>query len=311
MTSRTLVVALPLLLGACMGSVAAPAPQAAPAAPAAAGGGAPPATDLFLADLVQEGSRLAIRGVRNITGHSGYDNQPSFTPDGRGILFTSRRDGAQTDIYRFAPAANSTVRLTSTPESEYSPTVMPDGRSFSVIRVEADSTQRLWAFGLAGEAPRVLLRDVKPVGYHAWMDGTRLALFVLGAPPTLQLASVASGSAVPVASNIGRSIHRVPGRNAVSYVEKVSETEWWIVEMDLGSRRVMRLVRTLQGSEDFAWHPTGALLMASGSQLHRWTRESGDDWSPVADLAGEGVAGITRLAVSPDGSQLALVADDR
>ena len=37
----------------------------------------------------------------NITRSPGYDNQPSFTPDGAAILFTSNRGGTQTDIYRY------------------------------------------------------------------------------------------------------------------------------------------------------------------------------------------------------------------
>ena len=41
-------------------------------------------------------------------------------------------------------------RVTNTPESEYSPTVTPDGAHISVIRVEADGTQRLWRFTLDG-----------------------------------------------------------------------------------------------------------------------------------------------------------------
>jgi Tol biopolymer transport system component len=80
----------------------------------------------------------------NITNSPGYDNQPSFAPDGGAIFFTSvRGGGTQTDIYRYDLASAAITRVTSTPESEYSPTVTPDGAHLSVIRVEADGAAQL------------------------------------------------------------------------------------------------------------------------------------------------------------------------
>src|SRR5256885_6703718 len=91
---------------------------------------APPDTEIFLASFSGEGARVG--RPLNITNSPGYDNQPSFTPDGRSILFTSIRDGGtQTDIYRYVVATGTTSRVTHTPESEYSPTVTPDGGHIS------------------------------------------------------------------------------------------------------------------------------------------------------------------------------------
>ncbi|HUQ79774.1 MAG TPA: hypothetical protein VM076_01480 [Gemmatimonadaceae bacterium] len=59
----------------------------------------------------------------NFTDRAGYDNQPVLTSDGAGIFFTSVRDDAQADIYRWDVATKQTVRITtSAPESEYSAT---------------------------------------------------------------------------------------------------------------------------------------------------------------------------------------------
>ena len=253
-----------------------------------------------------QGGKLRLGTPRNVTNRAGYDNQPSFTPDGRSILYTSIHEDGQADIYRYDTSPGSTSRVTRTPESEYSPTVMPGGSAMSVIRVEADSTQRLWQFNLDGTSPSLVLENIKPVGYHAWGDANTLALFVLGSPPTLQLADTRTGTAQVIAENIGRSIHKVPGRNAVSFVHKVSDDEWWIRELDLATRQITPLVRTLAGAEDYTWTPDGAVLIGQGSTLHQWKR--GDArWQQIADLAGAGVTAITRLAVSPQGDRLALV----
>jgi hypothetical protein len=65
---------------------------------------------------------------------------------------------------------------------------------FSAIRVEADSVQRLWSFESGGTNPEVILEGVEPVGYHAWLDHDMVALYVLGEPATLQIASVSRGA---------------------------------------------------------------------------------------------------------------------
>ena len=188
-------------------------------------------------------------------------------------------------------------------------TVTPDGKFFSVIRVEADKTQRLWKFPLTGGAPTLVLTNIKPVGYHVWLDANTLALFVLGQPNTLQLVDVKTEKAEVLAQNIGRALHRVPGQaNQFSFVHKAEKDSWWVKAYDLKTRQTTNLVKTLPGSEDCAWLPDGTLLMAQGNKLFKWQRGKDADWQLVADLAAAGVTSITRLAVNAKGDRLALVA---
>jgi hypothetical protein len=271
----------------------------------------PPGTDIFLVDLVVRGGGIQLGTPLNITDREGYDNQPAFTADGRSVLYTSIREDGQADIYRYDIVRRETARLTRTAESEYSPTVAPDLRGITVVRVEPDSTQRLWRFGVEGGEPELLLPGVRPVGYHAWADEHTVALFVLGSPATLRLADLRTGEAEAVAEDIGRSLHRIPGRRAISFLRRTPEGERWIEELDIASREVRRLVRPLEAGEDYAWMPDGRLLMGQGAKLFLWDPAAGSDWREIADLSAAGIGGITRLAVSPLGDRLALVAAGR
>lgn len=238
----------------------------------------------------------------NISNSSGYDNQPSFLPDGSAILFTSQRgEGAQTDIYRYDLKTRAVTQLTKTPEGEYSPIVTPDGRSFSVIRTEADKTQRLWRFDMDGTNPRLVLTDVKPVGYHVWTDATHLALFILGAdgkPNTLQYADTATGRADVIDSGIGRSLLLRPRAGTVSYVSRPQGGRWVVKEFNPKTRAIATITETVDQnvSEDCAWLPDGRLLMASGTKILAWSTGSG--WTEIGDFASSGTGRITRLAVS-------------
>jgi hypothetical protein len=154
----------------------------------------------------------------------------------------------------------------------------------------------------------LVLERVKPVGYQAWGDANTVALFVLGNPPTLQLADIRTGNAEVVAQNIGRSLHKIPKQEAISFVHKVGDTEWLIKRLDLKARTISTLVKTLPGSEDYAWTPPGILLMAKDSQIFQCDPKKNGEWREIADFTSAGLKSITRLAVSPKGERLAVVA---
>ena len=287
----------------------------------------PPDTEVFLAPLTTVSGVVSVGTPTNISSSPGYDNQPSFTPDGTAVFFTSGRAAAdtpadaqarspQTDIYRYDIATRQVSRVTSTPESEYSPTVTPDGSHLSVIRVESDGTQRVWRFTIDGRSPELVLAGVKPVGYHAWANPQTLVLFVLGKPSTLQVADVSKGTALEVARDVGRSIQRVPG-GGVSFVQRdpkdgAAAAALTIMELDPATRTSARLVSVVDGATeaDTAWAPDGTLLMAHGDVLFSWRRGQ-QGWTRTADLAQLGLRGVTRLAVSPKGDRLAIVASSR
>src|SRR3989441_2444747 len=270
----------------------------------------PPSSDIFIVDVKTERGEMRFSQPVKITTFVGYNNQPSFMPDGRSILYTSIRD-KQADIYRYDLRSGASSRVTNTPESEYSPTLMPDGRNISVVRVEGDGTQRLWKFPLNGGQPSLILEHIKPVGYHLWIDDHTLALFILGSkgkPNTLQIVDVPSEKAEVVAENPSRILRRIPNQNKFGFVHKISDQEWIIKAFDLKTRKITTLIKTFPGVEDYSWMPSGILLMAKDAKLFKWNPAIDQDWQQFADFSQGGLKRITRITVSPKGDRIAMVA---
>ena len=293
---------------------ATPAPRPQPAAQA------PPDTEVYLAPLKIANGAIEVGEAVNVSNNRGYDNQPFFTPDGSALLFTSvRGGGTQSDIYRYDLATKRIAQVTSTAESEYSPTVTPSD-ALSVVRVELDgnNTQRLWQFTAAGSDPKVILENVKPVGYHAWANDHTLALFVLGQPATLQLADTRDGSARIIATDIGRSIQRIPGTGAtreISFVQRERAgdvVKLVIKKLNVTTGEITVLTPAVDGATeaDTAWTPDGTLLMTYGGVLYAW-RAGQAGWKSIVELQRLSLGGVTRLAVSPKGDLLALVGAPR
>lgn len=269
----------------------------------------PPSTDIYRVEMSAGLESLQAAKPQPIAVEKGYDNQPFFTPDGRAILFTANRDGKQMDIYE-RTSGGGARQLIATPEGEYSPTITPDG-GVSVIRVEADGTQRLWRFSRSGANPRVLLPDVKPVGYHAWIDDDVLVVFVLGPPSTLRLARISTGQAETLATDVGRSIQRIPGRRAVSFVQREGEGRFVVKQLETDTRRITVVTDAVSGSSDrdTAWMPDGTLLMSAGTRLFAW--KAGDTrWREIYDAATHKLGAISRMAAAPDGKALAIVVSE-
>jgi hypothetical protein len=270
----------------------------------------PPAPDaeVYLVPLTRRADTLRAGAPLNLTRRAGYDNQPSFSRDSRALFYTSTRDDAQADIYRLDLSTGLSLPLRRTaPESEYSAHPTLDGSALHVIRVEADSTQRLWRMTPDSSGERPVFSDIKPVGYFAQADDSTFALFVLGSPATLQLAHTGSGRGEVLARNIGRSLHRIPGSAHISFVQK-GGTPWQVMRLDPATRRIDTLVALPPGTEDVAWADSVTLLTGNGATLMAW-RLGSRAWTSVADFGFAHLDGITRLAVSPNGQWLAVVAN--
>jgi hypothetical protein len=269
--------------------------------------GAQGGTDIWVVSVSATGTSATFDTPRNLTRRPGYDNQPTFTPDGAAVLFTRIEGDGPSDIWRAPLSGAVATRFTRTDvESEYSATVMPDGRGISVIRVEADSTQRLWAFGWDGMPSRVILPALKPVGYHVWVGEAAIGAFVLGEPNALVLIDPRTERVDTLARGIGRAFARVPGREAFTFIHFHGDTAV-VGEVDTRTRAVRRVAVAPPGGEYHVWTPSGQLLLSAGSRIYRWT---GTQWDVAADFAAFGVSGITRMALSPDGTQLAFVATE-
>ena len=194
--------------------------------------------------------------------------------------------------------------------------VTPDRKTFSRCSRETDGTQRLWRFDLDGSNPRLVLENVKPVGYHAWIDETHVALFVLGGqgqPNTLQLADTATGKSEIVDKSIGRSLQIRPGTGTLTYVSKPEGGAHWVIkELNPQTRAIVTLTDTVDEnvSEDFTWHQAHPwLLMAKGTKSLAGTRKAGRSWAISRAPASADNAACRRAVIGGGRPRLALVAE--
>jgi hypothetical protein len=264
-------------------------------------------SEILLFDLSIKKDKLVLSNPKNITNHVGYDNQPSFHADQPLIFYSSFNPDGRSDIKSYDHKSGETRSLTQTTEREYSPTLTPDKQFVSCIIQRDDGAQNLGKYPVGGGQPTVLI-DNLIVGYHVWVDQDRLLLFVLGEPQTLHLYNVKTKEDKVLAEKIGRSLHSIPGQNAMSFVHKISDSEWIIKRFDGATSEITTLEKTLPGREDLCWTPDGRIVMSDGTKIYSIDPEKEKEWSIVSIESGsELLKGATRLVINSEGNKLAIV----
>ena len=270
-----------------------------------------PKTNLFLFDLEKESDSLYnFTNPRLLTDFNsdGYNNQPAFMSEHELYLTVGFPGDGQTDIYKLDIEKKTKLQVTRTAESEYSPTLMPDGRDFSTVRVEMDDrqSQRLWSFPFSrSNNGKPFFPSVTNIGYHYWLDNYRVALFIVGEPAYLAVGDVRDGSIQDLTTDIGRGFQTSPAGN-LAYIHKATESTWYIKEMNNETLRSRIIAPTLEGSEDFCVLPDGTVLMGRGHKLYKYHPKKDTEWFEIGDFRYYNINAITRLATNGKG-QLVMV----
>ena len=269
-------------------------------------------SEILLFDMKVKKGRIILSNTVNITQHKGYDNQPSFHPDQPIIYYSSFDDSSRSDIKYYNYKNKKTFNLTNTKDREYSPTVTPDKKFISCIIQRENGVQDLGKYPIESGNPELLINNLK-IGYHAWVTKDKLLLFVLGDSNTnsLHYYNLPDQSDSLIAINIGRSLHKIPGQQAMSFVQKVSEKEGLIKRLDLITGVITTITSTLQGQDHIAWLQNNILLTGNGTKLFSFQIGIDKEWQLVI-IEGDVsvVKGISRLATNTGNTKLAVVVSE-
>lgn len=266
----------------------------------------PGGTDIYLSECNLNGAVKTIAPPINITRRMGYDNQPSFAKGDTAIYYVAVKEDGQADVYSYSIALKTTSQITKTFESEYSPKVNPDGKGFSVVRVEKDSAQLFWQYNVK-EVPLLRCKNIDSIGYYNWVNDSLLAFFKVTTIPTLWLANMNTCSEKLLAAKIGRSIQTQSSHEF--YYTQLQDSVRWIVKMDISSGKEKRVIACLIGSEDFALTQDHNFIMGMGSKLYFFNPSKSKEWKEIADFEKYGVKNIKRISISTKGDKIAFVND--
>lgn len=267
---------------------------------------AQPNTEVFLFDVKVENGKYTFTNGKNISNNEGYDNQPSFVNDNQ-ILFASTRNG-QTDIASYYDNYSSKTWINFTEGGEYTPLKIPNKNAVSAVRLDKDGKQRLYSYNLSNGESTELIENLV-VAYYTWYDkNTVVSAVIENDNLNLYTSNLKEGWNRKYATKVGRSFHKIPNSNLVSFISKENDI-WTIKSLNPNTGNTKVLANTIEGVEDMCWVINGDMLMAKGSKLYKLTLNRDNNWKEIVDLSGYGITKISRITTNSISSKLLIAAE--
>lgn len=266
-------------------------------------------SEIYLFDLTIEKGQYQLTNGRNISNNDDYDNQPYFMPTNDSVLFTSSRDGQQTDIYQFNIKSNQLTQLTKTEHSEFSPKAVGKTGNISFVSEGFNPYQSVWQLNRKTNEQSWLLNSKEPVGYYHYDATTSNVLFWSRYGWSVQYLNLekninrfVSGHALP------SSPQQIPNSDRFSFVHRQTNGMVWIKAFDPNDFSITPIAPIFDDNYEYAWAPNGDILRFNNGKLMVWSSsKTAGRWVEQQNVS-QLISGILgRLSVSSDGSYIAIV----
>ncbi len=267
-------------------------------------------TEIYVFDIGPAYEGLELLNMQNISNNEGYDNQPSFISN-ETVVFAGNNDG-QTDISEY----NLTSKLQKwvnhkTEGGEYSPQKFPSTNDVAAVRLDKDGLQRLYRYNSETGKSSELIKGLQ-VAYFAFYNDNKMLATVLGGDKMdLAMIDLQTKTADTLFYNAGRSLQKVPKTSSMSYSLVNEEGNLDLYLLDMNSYESFFICELPIGIQDYVWINDTQILIGSGDKLYMYDTLGETEWNRVASLEGYAIKNINRMAISPDGKKLAVVAEPK
>ena len=265
-------------------------------------------TEIYLFDVEKTEIGYLLTNKKNVSNNKGYDSQPHFY-DNNTLLFSSSRNG-QTDILKYDIKTGTKVFINFTPNGgEYSPQRIPGSENVSAVRLDDSGLQRFYEYNIKTGTSKEIIRSLK-VAYPVWFNEKIVVSAVIGKNSLdLVTSDLQHKSNFTLQNNVGRSLHKIPNTNKVSFISK-NEGTWEIRSLDVATLRTEKIVDLSGKYEDICWLPDGSILQAKKNQILRFDPKKDSDWTVLTTIDDREIQNISRIAVNSDGTQIAIVGEE-
>jgi TolB protein len=235
-----------------------------------------------------------------LTSNRTINLSPSWTPDGKSVLYTSYKDRSSS-LYLFELYSGKEVRFAPRSGRYLGGKISPDGQ-FIAATVETGGNSNINLLDRNGNLIRSLTENAGIEVSPSWSPDSRQLAFVSdrSGSPQVYVLDVASNKArrITYSGNYNTSPEWSPRGDRIAYTGRVGNRfAIFTISIDGGEPR--KLTAESADSEDPTWSPDGRfivfssnragkyhlyLMQASGENQRRLTGSGGDDtkpsWSP-------------------------------
>ena len=270
-----------------------------------------PDTDIWLVDIIKKDGKYTCKNPLNITNKNGYDNQPSFSNDDKGIYFVSVKEPNQTEIFFYSIKNKTTTPLRQTRESEYSPTQTIDAKFITSVVVLADSSQQLFNYDvtniLAPEAISKNAINTDSVGYFTWLSKDTILYYKLTEPHSLRAWDLKTNKDAWICNNPTRAFKKIKNTQQFIYgIKDSTSVQFRIYNPTLKESKFFTSYPSL--NEDFIWNNELGLIKSENADLLRYNEQT-KTWDLLFSFSNLDIKKITRFNFDSKNKRLTFVSN--
>ena len=266
-------------------------------------------SEIYLFDLTLNNGVYTLKNAQNISNNSDYDSQPYFMPDSNHLLFSSSRDGKQTDIYEYNLLTQKTIQLTDTKHSEFAPKPVGKTGDVSFVSEGFNPYQSVWKLDRKTGKQSWLLNSKEPVGYYQLDEPSGDVIFWSRYGWSIQYLNIkdnvnrfVTGNALP------STPQKIPESNRFSFVHRQTNSMLWIKSFDPQLFSITHVAPIYGNNYEYGWAPNGDILRFENNKLFVWPKNNKEvNWLVGQDLSTMVKGDISRITISNNGKYLALV----
>jgi hypothetical protein len=264
-------------------------------------------TEVHVFDIVTKDGSHLLKNGKNTSNNAGYDSQPFFYTDDE-ILFASSKSGNTEIILHHLVTGKNELKSNTKNGGEYSPQRIPNSDHISAVRLDNDGLQRFYKYDYTTKKSTTLVPNLK-VAYPNWFDQDMLvAVSIVNDSLELFICDLKKETNTAIAKNVGRSVHKIPNTNLMSFISKENK-EYWLVKSLNPKTKEIKTITSVGLSEDITWLPNGLLLISKGNSIYKFDPKKDKNPSIFFRFTDKNINNISRIAVNSDGTKLALVAE--
>ena len=264
-------------------------------------------TAIYVFDIEQHNETYQLTNQKKISNSQGYNSQPFFYDDEQVTFASTHYNFTDIVLYNLQ---NDSKRFISNTENggEYSPQRIPNSTNISAVRLDVDGLQRFYEYDFTSGKDKEIIADLK-VAYPNWFDkNTLLAVSIVNDSLELFISDLKKKTNISVAKNVGRSVHRIPNSDLMSFISKENKDSWILKSINPKTQEI-KTITGLGKSEDITWLPNGTLLISNENSIYKFNPQKDKNPSLFFRFMDENINNISRMAVNDDGSKIAIVAE--